>query len=130
MSDPIERQAAIDALMVWEEGSFWDEECLKHRGEPGWVAPSDVIENLPSAQPYTEAEIQKMQELEQAELQKAYECGRASAQPEIIRCKDCRKHNVHSGYKDDCCPLYEWRGMSYGHEHDYQYCSFAGRREE
>lgn len=52
------------------------------------------------------------------------------AQPDIIRCKDCRKHNVHSGYKDDCCPLYEWRGMSYGHEHDYQYCSYAERREE
>ena len=54
-----------------------------------------------------------------------------SAQTEIIRCKDCRKHNVSSGYKNDCCPLYEWRGMSYGHEHDYQYCCFAeGRTDE
>ena len=51
MADLIERQAAIDALMAWEEGSVWDEECLKHRGEPYWVAPSDVIEQLPSAQP-------------------------------------------------------------------------------
>ena len=53
-----------------------------------------------------------------------------SAQPEIIRCKDCRKHNVSSGYKKDCCPLYEWRGVSYGHEHDYQHCSFAERRTD
>lgn len=53
-----------------------------------------------------------------------------AAEPEIIRCKDCRKHNVSSGYKKDCCALYEWRGMSYGHEHDYQYCSHAERREE
>ena len=50
MSDLIDRQAAIDALMAWEEGSIWNEECLRHRGEPYWVAPSDVIENLPSAQ--------------------------------------------------------------------------------
>lgn len=47
----ISRAAAIDALMAWEEDSFWDDECLKHRGEPFWVAPSDVIEQLPSAQP-------------------------------------------------------------------------------
>lgn len=47
--DTIYRQDAIDALMAWEEDSFWDEECLKHRGEPYWVAPSDVIEKLPSA---------------------------------------------------------------------------------
>lgn len=43
----ISRQAAIDALMAWEEGSVWD----KRRGKPYWVAPSDVIEHLPSAQP-------------------------------------------------------------------------------
>lgn len=50
-TDCISRKAAIDALMAWEEDSFWDEECLKHRDEPYWVAPSDVIEHLPSAQP-------------------------------------------------------------------------------
>ena len=51
MSDLIDRQAAIDALMVWEEDSFWDKECLKHRGEPYWVAPSDVIEQMSAVQP-------------------------------------------------------------------------------
>lgn len=49
--DAISRQAAIDALMAWEEDYFWDKECVKHRGDPYWVAPSDVIEQLPSAQP-------------------------------------------------------------------------------
>ena len=58
-------------------------------------------------------------------------------QPEIVHCKDCRKHNKKLGfdenynitYKDDACPLIPWRGMSKGHEHDYQSCSFAERRE-
>ncbi|MBQ1779400.1 MAG: hypothetical protein IIZ93_14700 [Acidaminococcaceae bacterium] len=60
MVDLIERQAAIDALMAWEEDSVWDEECVKHRGEPYWVAPSDVIEQLPpSAQPENVFEIGK-----------------------------------------------------------------------
>lgn len=49
--DAISRQAAIDALMAWEEDYFWDKECVKYRGDPYWVAPSDVIEQLPSAQP-------------------------------------------------------------------------------
>ncbi len=49
---------------------------------------------------------------------------------EIVRCKDCRKHNVSVGYKKDCCPLYELRGISYGHEHDYQFCCFAERRTD
>ena len=55
--DCISRQAAIDALMAWEEESIWDEECLKHRGEPFWTAPSDVVEQLPSAQPETAKRI-------------------------------------------------------------------------
>lgn len=58
-------------------------------------------------------------------------------QPEIVHCKDCRKHNKKLGfdenynitYKDDACPLIPWRGMSKGHEHDYQSCCFGERRE-
>ena len=49
-NDLIRRADAIDALMAWEEDSIWDEECLKHRGEPYWISPSDVVENLPSAE--------------------------------------------------------------------------------
>ena len=58
--------------------------------------------------------------------------------PEIIYCKDCRKHNVkvgfdenfHTVWKEDACPLVDWRGKAQGHEFDYQYCVFAERRTE
>ena len=69
MDDLISRQALCDYALNQKDKS---------------VTPNDIM-RFPSAQPYTEAEIQKMQELEQAELQKAYECGRASAQPESTR---------------------------------------------
>ena len=39
----------------------------------------DIVSNLPSAQPYTDEEIQKMQDIEQAQLDKAYEMGKADA---------------------------------------------------
>lgn len=63
---------------------------------------------------------------------------RAYAQPEIIYCKDCVKHNKgHGRYLDgtfigikDCCPLVEIRGMAQGHEFDYQYCAYAERRTD
>ena len=88
MDDLISRQAAIDAINKYA--------CNTQR-------IYEAIKTLPSAQPYTEAEIQKMQELEQAELQKAYECGRASAQPEIVRCKECKHHSHDAGYGYDWC---------------------------
>ena len=65
-----------------------------------------------------------------------------SAQPEIIYCKDCVKHNkglgnyeVHpdgSGtwiWKDSACPLVSWRNKAQGHEFDYQFCAYAERKE-
>ena len=59
-------------------------------------------------------------------------------EPEIVFCKDCRKHNVRVGYevsfktnwRDDACPLADWRGKAQGHELDYQYCIYAERRTE
>lgn len=53
-------------------------------------------------------------------------------QPEIIYCKDCKKHNKDyhmSPYKDTVCPLTAWRGTARGHEYDYQFCCFAKMRE-
>lgn len=38
-----------------------------------------LIKQFPSAQPYTDEEIQKMQDIEQAQLYKAYEMGKADA---------------------------------------------------
>ena len=61
------------------------------------------------------------------------------AQSEIIYCKDCAKHNIGSyevhpdgsstwTWKDSACPLVSWRGKAQGHEYDYQYCVYAGRK--
>ena len=90
MRDLIERQAAIN-------------ECNKRGAEHIGYA----IAHLPPAQPkiklvditdiseifepkLTEEEIQMMQELEAAEIDKEYQFDKEDAQPEIIRCKDCK----------------------------------------
>ena len=58
--DLIDRQAAIETLFDWEMTYDWDEHCREEDPKPAYiVSPSDVIEQLPSAQ------------------------------PEITRCKDC-----------------------------------------
>ena len=57
---------------------------------------------------------------------------------ELVTCKDCAKHNAkvgfdenfHTVWKEEACPLVDWRGKAQGHEFDYQYCAFAERREE
>lgn len=65
------------------------------------------------------------------QFREAYEMAiKALEQPEIIRCKNCRKHNVKVGidedfnvvWKEDACPLEYIDG-------DF-YCGFAKRREE
>lgn len=64
------------------------------------------------------------------------------AQPQIIYCKDCKKHNKRIGdyeelpvggkwiWKENACPLIEFRGKAQGHEFDYQFCAYAERRTE
>ena len=60
----------------------------------------------------------------------------ASVEPEIIYCKDCRKHNQEDGYYsdghvvhlEDSCPLIAYRGKAQGHEFDYQFCVCGERR--
>jgi hypothetical protein len=98
MSDLIERQAAIDVLDVL---------CQEHRYRiPGksetyrpyneaWQDALDraecAIGKLPSVQPYTDEEIQKIQELEQAQLDKAFSLGREDAKQRWIPCSDCER---------------------------------------
>ena len=67
-----------------------------------------------------------------------------SAEPKIIYCKDCCKHNKLLGdyeipyggsdghwiFKPDACPLAEFRGKARGHEFDYQFCALGERRTE
>ena len=105
MSDLIDRQAAIDAIVntVSGIGLHDNSEVARYGATFRQHEIIDIIEGMPSVQPYSEADIQKMQDLEQAELQKAYECGRASAQPEIVRCKDCKHHSHDVGYGYDWC---------------------------
>ena len=70
--DAISRQEAVEAFQMFREYE-------SNRSNKGWVNRIETVLNqLPSVNPqHTEAEIQKMQELEQAEIQKAYELGKA-----------------------------------------------------
>ena len=71
MSDLINRRAALEALdeinAEIEDGDGFDFEKWR-----------EFFCNMPSAQP-TDADIQKMQDIEQAMLEKAYECGKQDA---------------------------------------------------
>lgn len=73
MNDSISRRAAIAYAISGRTREFEGEK---------WIRVLEVRESLqtmPSAQPYTEAEIQKMQDLEQVEIQKAFELGKSEA---------------------------------------------------
>ena len=52
MDDLISRQEAIEALFDWEMTYNWDDHCREEDPKPAYiVSPSDVIEQLPPAQP-------------------------------------------------------------------------------
>ena len=83
-----------------------------------------VRDIAPSAQPDTEAEIQKIQDLEQAQMDKAYELGyeegKVSAQPDIVACGDCKHwicHDRRCGYWNHGVRAIDW-------------CSHAERRTD
>lgn len=68
MNDLIDRQAAID---------FIDAGRFANPNEPRW-SDNEVVNFLksrPSAQPYTDEEIQAIQDLEQAQFDKIYQIG-------------------------------------------------------
>ncbi len=77
--DAVSREAAIDAL----KQAYWNKDMQNAKDDPCIVdAMTDwairTIKDLPSVNPqHTDVKIQKMQELEQAEIQKAYELGKA-----------------------------------------------------
>ena len=73
-SDVISRQAAIDAF----DGVKVDEETEYDIGyNDGIDFAVSKLSVLPSAQPFTSEQIQTMQELESAQVKKAYELGKA-----------------------------------------------------
>lgn len=54
---------------------------------------------------------------------------------DIVRCKDCVRHNVavkdwYDDHEKKVCPLVEHRGKAQGHEFDYQFCCFGERKEQ
>ncbi len=122
MSDYIDRQAAI-SIPLTPKGLRKYQTCnLDDAYNEGWGDYQACVSQLPSAQsdkdmihlqkeqaymqgwedgrkalraqPYAEAEIQKMQDLEQAELEKVFELGKAEALSEIVRCKDCKYYEI------------------------------------
>ena len=80
MDDTIRRQAALDAIKKLEKPA----PTAQHLS--AIFDCEDIIITLPSAQP-TDAEIQRMQDIEQAALEKAYECGKQDA-IQWIPCKE------------------------------------------
>ena len=103
--DLVSRRAAIEAVhKEFDECLVWDESG-KHTADE----VERILTDVPSAQPYTEEEIQAMQDLEQAQLDKAYQIGMESAQPESRRewymhgYRDAQK--MHESCTD--CPLYD-----------------------
>lgn len=126
--DCISRAAAIDALerektysAVYKYG-YTQMDYFKQYNM-GLTDGIKALNKLPSAQPCT-ADIQKIQDLEQAEIEKAFELGREDAMNEIVRCKDCKHHHYDGNipYCDNIDYGYGW--------YDNDFCSHAERREE
>lgn len=126
-SDCISRQAAIRWVKT---------ECNPY-GKPtlDFESGKRVMEHLktmPSVHPtYTDAEVQKMQDMEQAQLDKAFELGKESAKAEIIHCGECKHWREGTAFSF-CDKLH---GMGVLDALDYMtaeddYCSMAERRTD
>ena len=76
----IDRQAALDAIKKLEKPA----PTAQHLS--AIFDCEDTIKALPSAQRYTDEEVQKIQDLEQLEIEKAFQLGREDAQPGWIPC--------------------------------------------
>lgn len=120
-ADCISRQAVIDAAI--EAVDSWDGCCNIGRQK----RIHNAMMQLPSVQPtYTDEEIQKMQDMEQAEIEKAFELGREDAMAEIVRCKDCKHHWTHlcmDAFPREICDLDQTF-----YDSNFDYCSLAERR--
>lgn len=110
--DLIDRQAAIDVV------KGIDSKFVKY------------IEQLPSAQPEPiKINIEDFDNEGLERLKK--ECGNTPiillpAQPEIIRCKDCKYNSNTGGNYTNCDVL----PQMFGRNPEDNYCSYAERREE
>ena len=111
---------------------------LKERREKAQLSGEDATFDCISRQDAIEAMEQWLYDSKDNRTVREVVYELPSAEPEIIHCKDCRKHNVkvgfdedgHTVWKEDACPLVSWRGKAKGHEFDYQHCSCAELRGE
>lgn len=81
-SDLISRQAAIDAVMGFMPSLTTPDGCGQFdreifEAQEMFVDIGQALNKLPTAQPFTEEQIQTMQELESAQVEKAFELGKA-----------------------------------------------------
>ena len=122
-TDTISRQAAIEALRV----AYWDDKIQSAKDDPcivdamiDWAIRQ--VKALPSAQPDLSSYSDKL-------WRNAYERGKAEAQAEIIRCRDCKHWREGTAYSY-CDKLH---GMGVLDIYDYMtseddFCSMAERR--
>lgn len=133
--DTISRTSLMSELKdMHREAEKWMADAknddVKARAESCLVTITEIklrVDEMPSVQPEPSQVAEDI-----ARIVENGQDMRVIAQPEIIFCKDCKKHNKDyhmSPYKDTVCPLTAWRGTAQGHEYDYQFCCFAKRRE-
>ena len=111
-TDCISRQDAIDAIVgctTCRTEEVLREYVAMHNLEGMWsggvLEALYAVKDLSSAQPYTAEEIDKMQELEAVQLEKAHELGRESVQSEIT-CNGCRYERFGNRVCYQCSRFY------------------------
>lgn len=137
MNDLIDRQAAFNALDSAAEK--WNIAEPYHEGiRAGLRQASRIIMNLPSAEKETRMNVSISREetykilceeypLLQKEHLKRVIDKVPSAEPEVIRCKDCG-HSVEYYHDGDCyCSNPKWGLMYFGGSWEF-YCADAERR--
>lgn len=112
MSDPVDRQAAIELI----------ERMKPHHQDADDIA--EMIANMPSAQPKMKCIANVT--LTDEQVKKAFEkakCEILATQPDYIRCRDCKYAEFKPGATIHCkelgADLYQW-----------DYCSYAERRTD
>ena len=119
MGDLISRQAILKHIEKTRQSARMMDDIRKASiVMNGMYLCEKAVRNQPPERLYTDEEIQKMQEIEQAQIQKAFALGREDALSEIIRCKDCKYYDGRP------CGIVDW----YNTANDF--CSRAQRRTD
>lgn len=111
--DLISRKAAIDAICEECHMETDYHRCEGYKKDSRWCEYSTALNDLPSAQPEVLAHGE----------------GELSAQPEIIRCKEC----IYFDKYIDCKEMYQWDGFCADwarNTYENWYCSRAERRND